>query len=137
MDELSSEQPEQCERIEQFSVWQNLHSAMGSLYHARLSIKGREMVPEADVARHWLLITGIYSLLEQSLKFLRQLEDTDYDGKKMRQDSHDLYAVYKNLSKEHKRVLRLYFEEYASFRAVSRFFWRTGLLGPGERRHRL
>lgn len=124
MDELSSEQFEQDERLEPFYVWQNLQSALGSLYHARRSIKGREMVPEADVARRWLLITGIYSLLEQSLKFLRQLEDTDYDGQKMRQDSHDLYAVYRNLSKEHKRVLRLYFEEYASLMEVT---WQGGL----------
>ena len=124
MDELSLERLEQCERLEQFSVWQNLLSALGSLYHARLSIRGREMAPEADVARHWLLITGIFSLLEQSLKFLRRLEDTDYDGQKMLQDGHDLYAVYKNLSKEHKRVLRLYFEEYASLMEIT---WQGGL----------
>lgn len=115
MAELSSER--------QFSVWQNLQSAQRSLYHARSPIRGREIVPEADVSRHWLLITGIYSLLEQSLKFLHQLEDPTYDGRKMRKDGHNLYAVYQKLTDKHKQVLRLYFEEYTSLMDI------TGLQG--------
>lgn len=52
-----------------------MQSTLGSLHHARLPIKGREIVPEADVSRPWLLITGIYSLLKQSLKFLYSFKD--------------------------------------------------------------
>ena len=113
MAELSSE------RLEQFSVWRNLRSALWSLHHARLSIKGRELVPEADVSRRWLLITGIYSLLEQSLKFLYNLEDAAYDKKQMQKDNHDLYAVYQKLLNRQKEILRLYFDEYASFLDIS------------------
>ena len=81
------------------------------------------MIPESDVARHWLLITGIYSLLEQSLKFLLNLEDETYDRNKMLNDRHGLYVVYQKLPDEYQDVLRQYFEEYVSLLGI------TGLKG--------
>ena len=102
------------DQVDQFSAWMNLRAVLKSLYYARSQIKGREIVPESDVARHWLLITGIYSLLEQSLKFLLRLEDETYDRKKMLHDGHDLYKVYKQLPNEYQDILCQYFEEYAS-----------------------
>ena len=110
MDELS---PEQLDRL---TVWQNMQSAQRSLHHARLAINGREIVPEADVARHWLLITGIYSLLEQSLKFLCRLQDPAYIYK---EKGHNLYGVYQQLEEEHKQDLRRFFDEYASFVGIT------------------
>ena len=109
MNELSSEQ------FDRLTVWQNMEAALRSLHHARLAINGREIVPEADVARHWLLITGIYSLLEQSLKFLYSLEDPSYDHDKMINDGHNIYALYQQLPNKHKRTLQLFFDEYTSF----------------------
>lgn len=92
----------------------NLQIALGLLYHARSSIRLPEVFPEAEVARHWLLVTGIYSLLEQSLKSLRRLEDPAYDNTAMHADSHDLSTVYSGLAEESKQALRQYFAEYAS-----------------------
>lgn len=109
MNELSSEQ------FDHLTVWQNMEAALRSLHHARLAINGREIVPEADVARHWLLITGIYSLLEQSLKFLYSLEEPSYDHDKMRNDGHNIYALYQQLPNKHKLSLQRFFDEYTSF----------------------
>lgn len=110
MTELSSEE------FDRLTVWQNMQSAQRSLHHARLAINGREIVPEADVARHWLLITGIYSLLEQSLKFLCRLQDPAYVYK---EKGHNLYAVYRQLPDKHKQDLRRFFDEYASFVGIT------------------
>ena len=113
MSELSSEE------FDRLTVWQNMQVAQRSLHHARLAINGREIVPEADVARHWLLITGIYSLLEQSLKFLYSLQDPAYDLDKMKQDRHKIHALYRQLPDEYKRTLRLFFDEYTSFVGIA------------------
>ena len=96
-----------------------MQAALRSLHYARLAINGREIVPEANVARHWLLITGIYSLLEQSLKFLYSLEEPSYDHDKMINDGHNIYALYQQLPDEHKRTLRLFVEEYTSFVGIA------------------
>ena len=96
-----------------------MQAALRSLHHARLAINGREIVPEADVARHWLLITGIYSLLEQALKFLRSLQDPVYDLQAMQKDGHNLYGVYQQLLDECKQDLRLFVDEYASFVGIT------------------
>lgn len=120
MSELSSEQ------LDQLTVWQNMQAAQRSLHHARLAIRGREIMPEANVARHWLLITGVYSLLEQSLKFLCHLQDPTYDLETMRkEDKHNLHAVYDRLELPDKKqdvlkpILRRYFDEYASFANIA------------------
>ena len=71
------------------------------------------------MARHWLLITGIYSLLEQALKFLRSLQDPAYDLQAMHNDGHNFYDVYQRLPDECKQDLRLFVDEYASFVGIT------------------
>ena len=107
------------EQHDQLSCLSDLRTALGSLHHARTAIKLPEIIPESDIARHWLLITGIFSLLEQSLKFLHKLTKPNYGDGQMRSHGHDLPAVYQDLQPEHQQDLRQYFDEYASLLGIT------------------
>ena len=83
---------------------------------SRWSPKPPDMFPEYDAVAAWSAIVAGYSLLEQALKALLRVEGKDYDR------THSLYTPLSRLNKEHKEILRQFYEDYLQHcKSVSEF----------------
>lgn len=100
------------------STWKSLshrmRQALDALYRAKFQITGVELSSIADIARHWPIVIGCYSLLEQSLKLLIMMRRNKYDLNYARRFSHNIIQLYDELGDTDREDLEVFYIEYAS-----------------------